>query len=102
MLSFLFSLVSLVSSLSIHCLSPQYFLASIPPTTFLIVMHSALCDVRSYSELCSVCIYIQEGRTALYYASWKGHTAIVPLLLKEKADVSICKKVCCNTQSCKA
>ena len=85
-----------------HCLIPQYFPASLPPTPFLIVMHSALCDVQSYSVLYSVCMYIQEGRTALYYASWKGHMAVVHLLLKEKADVSICKKVCCNIQSFKA
>ena len=78
---------------------PQYFPASLPPTPFLIVIHSALCDVQSYSELCSVCMYIQEGRTALYYASWKGHMAVVRLLLKEKVDISICKKVCCNTKA---
>ena len=95
-------ILSLASSLSIHCLFPQYFPASFLPTSFLIVMHSALCNVQSYNVLYSVCMYIQQGRTALYYASWKGHMSVVHLLLMEKADSSICKKVCCNALSCKA
>ena len=36
---------------------------------------------------------IQEGRTPLYYASWKGHVAVVNELLHHNADVSICKAV---------
>ena len=30
----------------------------------------------------------------IYYASWKDQMAVVHLLLKEKADVRICKEVC--------
>ena len=32
--------------------------------------------------------------TPLYYASMKGHVAVVQLLLLNNADVSICKEVC--------
>jgi len=52
--------------------------------------------------MCFVRMSMQDGRTALYYASWKGHTAVVRLLLKRKADVSICKEVCYNPYNCMA
>ena len=38
-------------------------------------------------------LYIQTGWTALFTASFKGHTAVVKLLLKNGADVSIRDKV---------
>ena len=38
-------------------------------------------------------MYLQVGETPLYIASWKGHGAVVKLLLEQHADVSICKKV---------
>ena len=39
-------------------------------------------------------VYIQDDRTALYIASWKGHGPVVELLLQiEHTDVSISKKV---------
>ena len=38
-------------------------------------------------------IHVQNGRTALYFASWKGHGAVGQLLLRQHADVNICKKV---------
>ena len=47
-----------------------------------------------YRSTCSVLIlYVQDGMTALFIASWKDHVAIVQLLLQKRADVSICKKV---------
>ena len=39
-------------------------------------------------------IYLQDGQTPLYIASWKGHIAVVQLLLQMFADVSISEKVC--------
>lgn len=36
---------------------------------------------------------IQEGRTALCLASWRGHADIVRLLIKGGADVNICAQV---------
>ena len=36
---------------------------------------------------------LQDGRTPLYIASWKGHGAVVKLLLQQHADISISKKV---------
>ena len=38
-------------------------------------------------------VYLQDGETPLYIASWKGHIAVVQLLLQMCADVSISKKV---------
>ena len=38
-------------------------------------------------------VHIQVGCTALYCAAWKGHVAVVQLLLQRHADVSICKEV---------
>ena len=39
------------------------------------------------------------GRTALIYAAWYGHVAVVELLLQESADVSICDEVCSTVSS---
>ena len=39
-------------------------------------------------------MYLQDGRTPLFIASWKGHIAVVQLLLQMFADVSISRKVC--------
>ena len=36
---------------------------------------------------------MQEGRTALCLASWRGHVDIVRLLIKGGADASICDQV---------
>lgn len=38
-------------------------------------------------------LHIQEGNTALYGASWKGHDQIVEMLLRREADVNHQKKV---------
>ena len=38
-------------------------------------------------------LFIQDGSTPLYWASFYGHTAVVELLLLNNADVSICDKV---------
>ena len=38
-------------------------------------------------------IHVQGGRTILYISCWKGHVAVVQLLLQKHADVSICRKV---------
>ena len=38
-------------------------------------------------------IHVQDGATPLYIACWKGHGAVVELLLQQHADVSISKTV---------
>ena len=43
-------------------------------------------------------LYIQFGYTALYYASKRGKTEIVKLLLERGADVNIQTKVMCCTR----
>lgn len=40
------------------------------------------------SESAQCALYEQAGRSALNWASWKGHTDIVHLLLGYKADVN--------------
>lgn len=44
---------------------------------------------RLATTLVSSCMCIQMHRTALYWASYKGHVAIVQELLKAGADVTI-------------
>ena len=41
-----------------------------------------------------VFMHVQDGKTALFIASLKGHADVVKLLLQKKADVHICKEVC--------
>jgi len=52
-------------------------------------------------------LHVQDGQTALYIASWKGHDQIVELLLRREADVNhqtkvrplmlVCVCVCSST-----
>lgn len=42
----------------------------------------------------TMCVLMQNGMTALYIASNRGHGAVVQLLLQKDADVSISKTVC--------
>ena len=39
-------------------------------------------------------VFIQSGQTPLYMASLNGHLPVVQLLLRRRANVSLCKKVC--------
>ena len=45
-------------------------------------------------------VIIQNGVTALHYASQEGHVTIVKLLLEKGADVNICDKVVMDFVSC--
>ena len=36
---------------------------------------------------------MQDGRSPLYWASLKGHVAIVRLLIRKRADINPCDKV---------
>ena len=38
-------------------------------------------------------VLVQDGRTALYYAAWNGHTHVVSLLVEAHADLNLPKKV---------
>ena len=44
-------------------------------------------------NITNVCMYTQQGKTALFIACTKGRGAFVKLLLQKHADVSISKKV---------
>ena len=57
--------------------------------------------IMTCTVYCGVYVYIQDGETALYIASDKGHVAVVELLLQKHANVSICTKVytCITTDS---
>ena len=44
-----------------------------------------------------VITHVQDGMTALFIASGKGHIEVVQLLLQKHADVSISKTVYYNT-----
>ena len=42
---------------------------------------------------CVLYIFVQDGRTALYYAAWKGHNEVVSLLVEAHADINLPRKV---------
>ena len=42
----------------------------------------------------SAAVVMQDGRSALYNGAWKGHAAIVGLLLTSRAAVNAAKTVC--------
>ena len=44
-----------------------------------------------------IIIHVQDGQTALYIASWKGHMEVVQLLLQKQSDVGKSKTVYYNT-----
>ena len=50
-------------------------------------------EVSSYRNCRLLLQYAQDGTTPLYITSWKGHGAVVKLLLQQHADVSICETV---------
>ena len=58
-----------------------------------VIMHLALRIAfdSQYAHLPLLCV--QNGQTALFFASWKGYKEVVELLLQKKADVSIRNKV---------
>ena len=41
-------------------------------------------------------MYVQDGSTALYIASGKGHVSVVQLLLQKHADIRISETVKCS------
>ena len=86
-------------AISIHpsrsCLLPFYTILIFPLLNRKI-FHLLVIICNSYYHMTScgnTCLITQVGMTALYIASWKGHEAVVKLLLQQHADVSICKKV---------
>lgn len=46
-----------------------------------------------YTKVKCIVIFLQNGRTALYVASGKGHRHFVKLLLQQRADADIAKEV---------
>ena len=45
------------------------------------------------SDLSCSPLHVQDGRTAIFVASWNGHDQIVELLLKKEVDVNHQEKV---------
>ena len=41
----------------------------------------------------SLCVYLQDGNTALYLTSQEDHLEVVQLVLEKGADINICLKV---------
>ena len=56
-------------------------------------------DVECFNKFTS-----QNGRTSLYWASSRGHTAVVKMLIENNADINICQKVnklfSCKMRAC--
>ena len=48
---------------------------------------------------CNVCP-LQNGVTPVFSASWKGHSAVVQLLMENGADITLSSKVCSGTFIC--
>ena len=42
----------------------------------------------------SLLFSLQSGETPVWTASWKGHSAVVQLLIENGADINICNEVC--------
>lgn len=85
---------------------PIFLPSLLPP--FLHFHSFCLCSPPSFS-LCNQNIstahilsftYVQDGNTALLWAAWRGHVAVVKLLLHEHADVSLCDEVCTSISVC--
>lgn len=51
-----------------------------------LILVGYICKIPSF-------FHAQNGRTALFLASWRGHVAIIHLLLQRQANVNICTKV---------
>lgn len=75
----------------------------ITPQRTLLQFYNPMCclilpSFTTFSFSFSLLLYAQNGCTALYLASGKGHVAVVKLLLQRLADVSISREVLIVTQ----
>ena len=60
----------------------------------ILPLHVLLVTVSWYLILCLLCSsHEQNGHTAVYCASYFGHTEVVKLLVQAKADVELQTKV---------
>ena len=59
----------------------------------LIVWHVYTLSSSKNIIMVLLILFIQDGSTPLFWASFYGHTAVVELLLLNNADVSICDEV---------
>ena len=94
---------SLSINYNIFYLLVSYILTSYSNTKYFMIVYDVICMLTSFTMSLSyvfvrICIYIQDGSTALIYAAREGYTEIADLLVRSNADVNVKDTVRINTR----